>query len=142
MQYVGVQASEKVSYNVAAIASGPSGHGSIPRPDNAVMHLAAAIAEIGNLEMPVQPMTITRRYFEQLSQVEDDETAKWMRALQTRSVRARRRSVFRTEPVWNSMLRDSIAPQNCAQGCAPTWCPSEARANLNIRLLPGNSIDG
>ena len=45
VQYVGIQASEKVSYNVAVTATGTSGHASIPLPDNSVVHLAAAIAE-------------------------------------------------------------------------------------------------
>jgi acetylornithine deacetylase/succinyl-diaminopimelate desuccinylase-like protein len=143
VQYVGVQASEKISYNVAVIASGPSGHGSIPRPDNAVVHLAAAIQKLGTLETPVQLMTITRRYFEQLSQVEEDETAKWMRALQTSErfdLAAKRLSDM--DPVWNSMLRDSIAPTQLRAGVRANVVPSEAWANLNIRLLPGNSIDG
>ena len=47
VQYVGIQASEKVSYNVTVIATGTSGHASVPRPDNAVVHLAAAVGKIG-----------------------------------------------------------------------------------------------
>ena len=39
VQYVGIQASEKVAYNVTVTATGPSGHGSMPRPENAVVHL-------------------------------------------------------------------------------------------------------
>ena len=81
VQYVGIQASEKISYNVAVMATGTSGHASIPRTDNSVVHLAAAVQKLGTLETPVQLMTITRRYFEQLAQVEDEDTAKWMRAL-------------------------------------------------------------
>ena len=52
VQYVGIQASEKVSYNVAVIATGPSGHGSVPRPDNSVVHLAAAVQKLGTMETP------------------------------------------------------------------------------------------
>ena len=83
VQYVGIQASEKVAFNVAVIATGTSGHASVPRADNAVVHLAAAVEKLGNDETPIQLMTITRRYFEQLAPVEDEETAKWMRALDT-----------------------------------------------------------
>jgi len=54
----------------------------MPRPDNAVVHLAAAIAKLGTYQVPAEPNTITRRYFEQLAKIEDDETAKWMRALE------------------------------------------------------------
>ncbi len=83
VQYVGIQASEKVSYNVTVTATGPSGHASMPRPDNAVVHLAAAIQKLGTYQVPADPNTIVRRYFEQLAKIEpDDEIAKWMRALE------------------------------------------------------------
>src|SRR6202140_5091371 len=82
VQYVGVQASEKVPYNVTVTATGQSGHGSLPRPDNAVVHLAAAVEKLGTFQVPPQPNTITLRYFEQLSKIEDDEIGKWMRALE------------------------------------------------------------
>src|SRR5215472_9834955 len=47
VEYVAVQASEKIPVNVEVIATGPSGHGSLPRKDNPVVHLAAAVAKIG-----------------------------------------------------------------------------------------------
>ena len=39
------------------------------------------------------------------------------------------------------MLRDSIAPTMLRAGIRHNVVPSEARGNLNIRLLPGDSID-
>lgn len=141
VQYVGIQASEKVAYNVAVIATGASGHASVPRTDNSVVHLAAAVEKLGNYETPVQMITITRRYFEQLAQIEDDDTAKWMRALETpERLDLAVRRLRDMNPAWNSMLRDTIAPTELQAGVRANVVPSEARANLNIRLLPGNSI--
>src|SRR5213594_4781856 len=82
VQYIGVQASEKVATNIAVIARGTSGHGSQPRKDNPVLHLAAAVAKIGAYQGPARPSAIVRRYFEQLAKIEDPDTAKWMRALE------------------------------------------------------------
>ncbi len=111
VQYVGIQASEKISYNVTVTAAGPSGHASMPRPDNAVLHLAAAIQKLGTYQVPAEPNTITRRYFEQLSKVEDDENAKWMRALeQPERADLAVKHLSDQSPMWNSMLRDSITP--------------------------------
>src|SRR5580658_953043 len=45
VEYIAVQASEKVPVDVAVIARGPSGHASVPAKDNAVVHLAAAVAK-------------------------------------------------------------------------------------------------
>ena len=141
VQYVGIQTSEKVAYNVAVTATGTSGHASIPLKDNPVVHLAAAVQKLGTLETPLHLLTITRRFFEQLTPVEDDDVAKWIRALDT-SDRADLAALrlAQMNPVWNSMLRDTIAPTELSAGVRANVIPAEASANLNIRLLPGNSI--
>lgn len=141
VQYVGVQASEKVAYNVTVTATGSSGHGSLPKPDNAVVHLAAAIEKLGTYQVPAAPSTITLRYFEQLAKIEDDDVAKWMRALeQPERADLAAKHLSEESPMWNSMLRDTIAPTMLQAGVRVNVIPSEATANLNIRMLPGHSI--
>ena len=73
MQYIGLQASEKVSLNITVTARGTSGHASQPTKDNAVVHLATAVEKIGNYSAPVRFTTIVRRYFEGLAPLENDE---------------------------------------------------------------------
>jgi acetylornithine deacetylase/succinyl-diaminopimelate desuccinylase-like protein len=142
VQYVAVQASEKVAVNVAVIARGQSRHASMPTKENAVVHLAAAVAKIGAYNAPVYFTTIVRRYFEQLAALEDDDIGKWMRSLDTvdRGEHAQK-VISDANPLWNSMMRDSIAPTMLTAGVRNNVIPAEARANLNIRLLPGNTID-
>jgi acetylornithine deacetylase/succinyl-diaminopimelate desuccinylase-like protein len=142
VQYIGVQASEKVAVNVAVIARGASGHASQPTRDNPVVHLAAAIAKIGTYSAPVHFTAIVRRYFEGIAPLEDDEIAKWIRSMDTsdRGDHAQR-VVSDTSPLWNSMLRDTVAPTVLSAGVANNVIPAEARANLNVRLLPGDPIN-
>lgn len=142
VQYVGVQASEKVAVNIAVIARGPSGHASQPTKDNAVIHLAAAVAKIGSYSAPVHFTAIVRRYFEGMAALEDDEIGKWIRSMDTpdRGEHAQR-VVSEASPLWNSMLRDTVAPTILAAGVANNVIPNEARANLNVRLLPGDAIN-
>jgi len=142
VQYTGVQADEKVAYNIAVIARGTSGHASQPTKDNPVVHLAAAVAKIGNYSAPVRFTSIVRRYFEGLAAVEDDDIGKWMRSMETpdRGEHAQR-VISDASPLWNSMMRDTIAPTVLAAGVANNVIPAEARANLNVRLLPGDTID-
>jgi len=142
VQYVGVQASEKISVNVDVIAKGTSGHGSVPRKDNAVVHLAAAVAKIGTYQAPVQFNSVTRAYFDGLSSLVDEETGKWMKALDTsdRGTHAAQ-WISDANPSWNSMLRDTIAPTMLQAGIRNNVVPSEARGVLNIRLLPGDLPD-
>ncbi|HKW65427.1 MAG TPA: M20/M25/M40 family metallo-hydrolase [Candidatus Acidoferrum sp.] len=142
VQYIGVQAGEKVAVNVAVIARGTSGHASQPTKDNPVVHLAAAVAKIGTYSAPVHFTAIVRRYFEGIAPLEDDEIGKWIRSMDTpdRGEHAQR-VVSDASPLWNSMMRDTVAPTILSAGLANNVIPAEARANLNVRLLPGDSIN-
>src|SRR5260370_20083121 len=114
----------------------------MPRPDNAVVHLAAAIAKLGTYQVPAEPNTITRRYFEQLAKVEENDTAKWMRALeQPERADLAVKHLSEESPMWNSMLRDSITPTLINSAFPNNVIPSEATANLNVQMLPGHSVD-
>ena len=141
VQYVAIQTSEKVAYNVAVTATGAGGHASIPQKDNAVVHLGAAVQKLGTLETPLHLLTMTRRYFEQLAPVEDEDIAKWIRALDT-SDRADLAALrlAQMNPMWNAMLRDTVVATELNAGVRANVVPPQASANLNIRLLPGNSI--
>ena len=76
-----------------------------------MVHLSAAIAKIGAYETPVKFIPETERYFEALARVEDDETAKWLRALEQPSRQSLAvKRVAEMSPVWNSMMRDTVAP--------------------------------
>jgi acetylornithine deacetylase/succinyl-diaminopimelate desuccinylase-like protein len=142
VQYVAVQASEKVAVNVTVVARGTSGHASMPTKDNPVVHLSAAVAKIGGYVAPVHLTAIVRRYFEGLAPLDGDEIGKWMRSLETadRGEHAQR-VVSEANPQWNAMLRDTISPTMLTAGVRPNVIPAEARATLNVRLLPGDTID-
>ena len=142
VQYAAVQASEKVTYNVDVVARGTSGHASIPLKDNAVVHLAAAIEKIASYSAPVHLTAVTRRYFEGVASLQDDELGKWIRSLDTndRGEHAAR-VISDANPAWNAMLRDTISPTMLNAGVRANVIPAEARATLNIRLLPGDTIN-
>lgn len=142
VQYIAIQASEKVAINVSVTATGKSGHASRPSKDNPVVHLAAAVEKIGNYTAPVRLTSIVRRYFEGLSAIEDPETAKWMRVIdEADRAEHAQRVISDANPSWNSMMRDTIAPTMLEAGIRPNVIPSEARAVLNVRLIPGDTID-
>lgn len=142
VQYIGLQASEKVSLNIIVTARGTSGHASQPTKDNAVVHLATAVEKIGNYSAPVRFTTIVRRYFEGLAPLEDDEIGKWMRSVDTsdRGEHAQR-VISDASPLWNAMMRNTIAPTMLNAGTARNVIPGTATANLNVRLLPGDNVN-
>src|ERR1700691_5365026 len=141
VQYVAVQVSEKVAVNVNVIASGTSGHGSVPLKDNAVTHLSAAMAKLGTYEAPVQFNSVTRGYFEGIAPLQDEETSKWMQALESSDrVDHAARWLSNANPIWNAMLRDRVTPTMLQAGIRANVVPSKDHGVLNIRLLPGNMV--
>jgi acetylornithine deacetylase/succinyl-diaminopimelate desuccinylase-like protein len=142
VQYVAIQAGEKVTVNVSVVARGTTGHASMPTKDNPIVHLSAAVEKIGGYIAPVHFTSIVRRYFEGLATLEDDDIGKWMRSLDTpdRGEHAQR-VISDANPQWNSMLRDTISPTMLTAGVRANVIPPEARATLNVRLLPGDTID-
>src|SRR2546421_4808663 len=60
----GIQASEKVYVDFQFESLNPGGHSSIPSPDNAIYHLAGALARLQSSSFPVKINEITRNYFE------------------------------------------------------------------------------
>ena len=97
-----------------------------------MVHLAAAIAKIGEYTAPVHLTSITRRYFEGLSTLEPEDIGKWMRVLDTpdRGEHAQR-VLSDANPLWNSMMRDSIAPTMLQAGvrvqCHPLGSPGKSQ---------------
>ena len=142
VQYVAVQVSEKVSVNVELTATGKGGHSSTPTKDNPVVQIAAAVDKIGNYTAPVHLTSVVRRYFEALAPLEDEETSKWMRVVDTpdRGEHAQR-YLSDANPMWNSMMRDTVAPTVLNAGFRANVIPSEAHATINVRLVPGDTID-
>ncbi|HJR63929.1 MAG TPA: M20/M25/M40 family metallo-hydrolase [Gemmatimonadaceae bacterium] len=142
--YVAVQTAEKVPYNVKVSATGPAGHSSVPRRGNAIARLARALAAIDAHREPVGMSATTRAFFAALGGVWPWE--KQARAMidvassDPTRVQDGARALEAT-PVFDAVLRNGISPTILAGGVRANVIPAEATANLNVRLLPGESID-
>src|SRR5262249_23537802 len=75
VQYVAVSTTQKVPRGFSLIAHGSSGHGSAPRVDNAIAHLAAAVDKVARWEAPVRLNETTRRFFQQMARISPPEKA-------------------------------------------------------------------
>src|SRR5262249_35570369 len=51
---VGIATTEKAPQSVRLVVNGTSGHGSVPRTDNALVHLSSAVAKVGTWETPMR----------------------------------------------------------------------------------------
>ena len=142
VRYVGVATTEKVPRGIRLVARGSSGHGSVPRPDNAITHLAAAVAKLGTFQMPMRLNETTRAFFQRLAAISAPEEAYLYTHLEdpkeSASVQERIRAA---NPGYSSMLRTSIVPTIIKGGFRQNVIPGDAEATLDVRALPDEDID-
>jgi acetylornithine deacetylase/succinyl-diaminopimelate desuccinylase-like protein len=141
VKYVAVSAAEKVPRRLFLTAKGESGHGSRPRPDNAVVHLAAAVAKVGEWQPPMRLNEITRTYFERLAKISPPGDA-WLYAhLEDPAIGPQVQEILRrTQLLHNAMLRTSISPTVIRGGFQANVIPGDAMATLDIRALPDEDM--
>jgi acetylornithine deacetylase/succinyl-diaminopimelate desuccinylase-like protein len=135
-----VQAAEKVYYDFTWEARNKGGHSSRPVRDNAIYHLADALARLERYDFPVMLNEGTRADCERLAPAETGRTAAGMRAAakNPKDTAAVRR--LSTQPTYNSMLRTTCVATMLEGGHAPNALPQLARANVNCRVLPNHDI--
>jgi len=141
VKYVAVSAAEKVPRRLFLSASGVSGHGSRPRPDNAIVHLSAAVAKLGAWQPPLRFNEITRLYFQSLAKVSSPGEAWLYTHLDDPVVGFDAQEIIRkTNFLQNSMLRTSISPTVIRGGFQANVIPADALATLDIRALPDEDM--
>jgi acetylornithine deacetylase/succinyl-diaminopimelate desuccinylase-like protein len=130
---------EKIPRTIGLTATGTSGHGSVPLADNAIAHLATAIAAVAAWKPPIRLNDTTRTYFDRLAGMSAPESAARYRAVLTPGTAQAAAAVdyfAAREPPRASMLRSSISPTIVQGGYRVNVIPSDATASLDVRLLP------
>ncbi len=135
--YVGVSTTEKVPRGIRLVAHGTSGHGSAPRVDNAITHLAAAVAKVGTWEAPMRLNETTRRFFQELAKISPPDKAQLYARV---TDPAAQQKLHETDPAYYSMLRTSLAPTIIRGGFRSNVIPAEAEARLDVRALPDEDM--
>ena len=132
---------EKVPARVRLVATGTSGHGSVPRLDNALIHLGAAVDKVGRWQTPMRLNDTTRTYFEKLATISTPEkAARYNALLNPQTAEEAQRYLREHEQGAYSMLRTSVVPTMLKAGVGANVIPSEAEATLDIRALPDENI--
>ncbi len=136
-----IQAGEKVYQDFRIEATNPGGHSSLPRPDNAINDLAAALVRIGQYEFPVQFTDTTRGYFTAMAAQLGGETGAAMTRLLANPQDAAANAIVSRSPVFHSMLRTTCVATRLDGGHANNALPQRAGANINCRMFPGDPIE-
>ena len=139
VKYATVQTIEKIPRAIEIAARGPSGHGSVPLADNAIVRLAAAVAGVGRWRPPVRLNETTGAYFKRLADLSSPAEAARYRALLSLDPAVVAQAddyMIKNEPRHASMIRSSASPNIFTAGYRVNVIPSEAKATIDVRLLP------
>ncbi len=133
------EATEKLYADYQLVATNPGGHSSLPKPDNAIYHIADALTAVQRYQFPLEFNSVTRGYFEQMAKIEPAETAADMRAILADPPDAAAAARLSKDARYNSTLHTTCVATLLSGGHAPNALPQRAEANVNCRIFPGHS---
>jgi acetylornithine deacetylase/succinyl-diaminopimelate desuccinylase-like protein len=136
-----IQTTEKLFQSFWLDIRNSGGHSSQPRKDNAIYALSAALGRLEKLELPVLLNETTRRYFEKMSALETGQAAADMKALLAAKPDPAAIERLSAKPPFNAQIRTTCVPTRLEGGHADNALPQLARAMINCRIVPGQSVE-
>ncbi|MGI8989669.1 MAG: M20/M25/M40 family metallo-hydrolase [Bryobacteraceae bacterium] len=133
-----IQTAEKIPTRVTLNARGTAGHGSLPRADNPVLHLARAVTRLADADEPVALNATTRQYFQEMAKITDFA---WLKTLLPKLENpalssAIANQIREREPEFSAMLRTTVSPTMLQAGVKINVIPNAAQAQIDVRRLP------
>ena len=140
-QMMVVDASEKLYSDYQLTVTNPGGHSSLPKPDNAIYHLADGLARLEHYQFPFELTNITRAYYERMSKVATGQRAEDMKAILKTPPDMQAVARLSQDPIDNSTLHTTCVATRLNAGHANNALPQTAQANVNCRIVPGHSTE-
>jgi acetylornithine deacetylase/succinyl-diaminopimelate desuccinylase-like protein len=137
---MGVQLAEKVYQTYLLEVTDRGGHSASPRRDNPIYRLADALRRLAQFDFPPRLNPVTRAFFERLAAAETPATADAIKALLAGSADPEKLSPLTSRPDYNAQMRTTCVATMLDAGHAENALPQTARATVNCRVLPGDSV--
>jgi carboxypeptidase PM20D1 len=130
---------EKGYVSVELTASGAGGHSSMPTPDNAAVRIARAVARLADDPFPARVQGLTGDMLTTLAPYMDQPLKTVIANRWLTEPLIRRQLV--ANPRTAAALRTTSAPTIIQAGTKDNVLPQSARAVVNHRILPGDTVD-
>jgi len=130
---------EKVYADYLLTVSNRGGHSSLPRSDNAIYELGAALAKVAAYDFPFELNEVTRAYYERMSETQSGERAADMRAILRTPPDAAAIERLSRDPRDHATVRTTCVATRLVGGHANNALPQLAQATVNCRILPAHS---
>ena len=135
-----IQVAEKIFTTYELIAHNPGGHSSLPRPDNAIYDITAAVTRISQYTFPVKLAPVTREYFARSAALFTGQRALDMRSIGEGQVDPDAVTRLSAEPLYNATLRTTCVTTMLSAGHAENALAQTVRATVNCRVLPWDDL--
>jgi acetylornithine deacetylase/succinyl-diaminopimelate desuccinylase-like protein len=133
-----VAVSEKTPLRVTLVVTGTPGHAAMPRPDSAVHRLVAALARVVAYQAPITVLPEVQTFYSELA---ERESAPWRDRYRDLAGVLKEPAVAAEfavrDPAGNARVRNTIAVTVLEGSSKVNVIPSQASAQLDVRLLPG-----
>ena len=138
---VSVDATEKLYADYRLLVTNPGGHSSLPRPDNAIYHLAAGISNLAHYPFPFELNDVTRAYYGRMAKVVGGQRGGDMEAILKTPPDQAAIARLSEDPQDNSTLHTTCVATRLDAGHANNALPQRAQATVNCRIVPGHDAE-
>jgi acetylornithine deacetylase/succinyl-diaminopimelate desuccinylase-like protein len=136
---VTIAAGEKKETILRLQTTNPGGHGSVPRADNAIYELGAALQKIEKLRLPAVTNEVTRAELRAMATLETGGRAADLKGASDDTPDPAAIERLSRDPYYNALLRTTCVATMLEAGHGPSALPQRATAVLNCRILPGQA---
>lgn len=136
-----IQVGEKAVQNYRLETTNAGGHSSIPIRDNAIYELAQALLKLRDYEFPLRLSDTTRTYLSKAGAARGDELGRAMIRLAQRPEDVAAEQAVSADRIYHSMLHTTCVATLLEAGHANNALPQRATANVNCRILPGETVE-
>jgi len=139
--YYKLQTAEKTYADFSVTARNPGGHSSLPRDDNAIYDLSAALLRIRDYKPTVMWNDTTLASLKQAGALTDGKLGEALRAFAANPRDAAAAETISHDPAYVGQIRTTCVATMLAGGHAQNALPQSASANVNCRIFPGVKIE-
>lgn len=141
-ELLSMQVGEKHYQDYALEVTNPGGHSSRPLPDNAIYELAGALKAVQAHRFPVALNATTATFFRNAAPMFPAPVQPFMRRIAADPSDREADAILSMDPTLNAMLRTTCVATEAAAGHARNALPQRAFANVNCRIIPGETVEG
>lgn len=138
---LGVQVGEKAPRSFTLETANKGGHSSVPVRDNAIYQLADAVLKVRELAFPLRLTPVTRLYFQRMGILRKDAVGAAMVRLAADPSDSAAEALVSSDRSFNAMLHTTCVATEIGGGHAINALPQRARASVNCRILPGETVE-